>query len=272
MSGQVITEIFIIGNEILIGDIQDTNTNWLCKEISNLGGYVSRATVLRDDEAVIAAEVRAAMQRGAEVIFTSGGLGPTMDDLTLSGIALGVGTEVQLNEQARRMINIRYDEMAAEGRISQGGMNPSREKMAWFPVGSEALHNPVGTACGVLLRKNNTTIISLPGIPSEMKGIFKSSLQFFLQETFGGSISIAKTILVRCTDETLMEPILTKVTKSHPKIYIKSLAKTCGAPDLKITFTSVGDDQKELESLIDTALRELQSSLSSIGISCEDQA
>ncbi len=64
MSEPVVVEIFIIGNEILIGDIQDTNTNWLCREISNLGGYVARATALRDDAGVIAAEVRAALRRG----------------------------------------------------------------------------------------------------------------------------------------------------------------------------------------------------------------
>jgi nicotinamide-nucleotide amidase len=270
MSEPVVVEIFIIGNEILIGDIQDTNTNWLCKEISNLGGYVARATALRDDAGIIAAEMRAALQRGAGVIFTSGGLGPTVDDLTLTGVAQGVGVEVRLNEHALAMIRERYDEMAAKGTLSRGGLNPSREKMAWLPEGAVPLHNPVGTACGVLVKTGKASIISLPGIPSELKGIFTSSLQPFLKETFGAGLSAVQTVIAQCNDETLMEPLLRRVVNDNPKVYIKSLAKTCGAPELKITLTAVGNDRNELESLIDAALKELRDGLSSIGIALRD--
>ncbi|MEI8354718.1 MAG: competence/damage-inducible protein A, partial [Deltaproteobacteria bacterium] len=158
MAESVTLEIFIIGNEILIGDIQDTNTNWICKEINSLGGHVVRATVLRDDPGVIAAEMHAALQRGARVIFTSGGLGPTADDLTLAAVADGVGVRVTLHEKALQMVKDSYDAMYARGIMAQGGLNPAREKMAWLPEGAVPLDNPVGTAPGVLLQIGATTI------------------------------------------------------------------------------------------------------------------
>ncbi len=267
MPEPVIAEIFIIGNEILIGDIQDTNTHWLCKEINDMGGRVARVTVLRDVTETIAAEVRAALGRGAEVIITSGGLGPTADDLTLDAVAKGAGVEVQLHEQALQMVRSRYDELTAQGVLTQGGLNPAREKMAWLPAGAVPLSNPVGTAPGVLFRTGKSAIISLPGVPSELKGIFNSSLQPFLQETFRGGVSVMQTITVESNDESLMEPVLTRVVKGHPSIYIKSLARTLGeSREIDVTLTAVGDDRSFLDAQLKAALDDLRQGLTSIGI------
>ena len=272
MAEPVTVEIFIIGNEILIGDIQDTNTNWLCKEINSLGGHVVRATVLRDELEVIAVEIQTALQRGARVIFTSGGLGPTADDLTLTAVAKGVGVEVMVHEKALQMVKESYDTLFARGIMAQGGLNPAREKMAWLPEGSIPLDNPVGTAPGVLLQTGQTTIISLPGVPSELKGIFNSSLQPFMQKTFKGGISAMHTITVRCNDESVMEPVLSRVVPAHPGVYIKSLARTLGeTPELDISLTAVGSDQASLETLIAMALQDLKDGLTSIGIAHWDK-
>jgi molybdenum cofactor synthesis domain-containing protein len=267
MSEPVCVEIFIIGNEILIGDIQDTNTNWLCKEINRLGGYVARATVLRDIDTVIVDELQNSLGRGARVIITSGGLGPTADDLTLAAVARGAGVELRLHEQALQMIRQRYDELAGQGILAQGGLNPAREKMAWFPVGATPLHNPVGTAPGVLLQSGQTTIISLPGVPSELKGIFNSSLQPFLLATFCGGISAMRTITVQCNDESLMEPVLSRVANDHPGIYIKSLATTLGEmQDLDIILTAVGSEYTALDTLLEAAVKDLSTGLTALNI------
>lgn len=273
MSAPVTVEIFIIGNEILIGDIQDTNTHWLCREINSLGGRVVRVTVLRDEIGIIAAELRSALQRGPRVIFTSGGLGPTADDLTLAAVAEGAGVEARLHEKALLMVKERYDELTDKGILSQGGLNPAREKMAWLPEGAVPLHNPVGTAPGVLLQAGRTAVISLPGVPSELKGIYNSSLQPFLRETFGGGISVMCAITVRCNDESIMEPVLSRVVSAHPGVYIKSLARTLGeTPELDISLTAVGSDRASLDTLLDAALRDLRNGLTSIGIVHRDKA
>jgi nicotinamide-nucleotide amidase len=267
MSNPVIVEIFIIGNEILIGDIQDTNTNWLCREISGMGGYVSRATVLRDELDVIAPEISAALGRGADMIITSGGLGPTADDLTLAAVAQGVGVKTEPHERALRMVKERYDELTASGILTQGGLNPAREKMAWLPAGAVPLENPVGTAPGVLLQVGKTGIISLPGVPSELKGIFNSSLQPYLREKLGAGMSLMRTITVRCNDESIMEPILSRVVSEHPGVYIKSLARTLGeTPELDISLTAVGSDRDTLDAILGSALKDLRNGLTSIDI------
>ncbi|MHB8058272.1 MAG: competence/damage-inducible protein A [Desulfuromonadaceae bacterium] len=267
MSEPVCVEIFIIGDEILIGDIQDTNTHWLCKEINELGGHVVRATVMRDISEVIAAEMQAALLRGADVIITSGGLGPTADDLTLEAVALGVGVEWRLHEQALQMIRQRYDELAGQGILTQGGLNPAREKMAWLPVGAAPLHNPVGTAPGVLFKAGQTTIISLPGVPSELKGIFKSSLQPFLLATFSGGMSAMRTISVQCNDESLLEPVLSRVAHDYPGIYVKSLATTIGEnSEMDIIITAVGRARSELDSLLEPAVTALKTGFTGLGI------
>src|SRR6185369_6411580 len=111
MTTAVTIELFIIGNELLIGEIQDTNTHWLCRELNRLGGQVVRATLLRDTAEVIAAEISAALDRAPRVIITSGGLGPTADDLTLAAVAQGLGRELRLHDLALLMIRERYDEL-----------------------------------------------------------------------------------------------------------------------------------------------------------------
>jgi molybdopterin-biosynthesis enzyme MoeA-like protein len=169
--------------------------------------------------------------------------------------------------------------LAAKGLITQGGINPAREKMAWLPAGAVPLPNPIGCAPGVLLQTGSSSIISLPGIPAELKGIFNSSLQPFLNRTFGGGASVMRSITVRCNDESIMEPVLSRVVKLHPKVYIKSLANTFGPADdrkvlrrefgasqIKITLFTTGTEQSEIECSVEAALRDLQDGLASIGI------
>jgi nicotinamide-nucleotide amidase len=272
MAKPVTVEIFIIGNEILNGEIQDTNTNWLCREITGLGGRVVRGTALRDDLDVVAAELRAALDRGAGVIITSGGLGPTADDLTLAAVAKCTGTELLLNEKARRMIKDSYDALHAKGILDLGGLTPAREKMAWLPRNAIPLDNPVGTAPCTLFHAGQSAIISLPGVPKELKGIFNSSLQPFLQETFRGGSAVMHTITVRCNDESVLEPVLSRVAPAHPDVYIKSLATMPGeTPELDITLTAVGSDRSSLDSLIGSALQDLKDGFASLGISCRDK-
>lgn len=268
MTPPVTVELFIIGNELLIGEIQDTNTHWLCRELNRLGGQVVRATLLRDTATVIAAEIGAALDRAPRVIITSGGLGPTSDDLTLAAVALGLGRELFCNELALQMVRWRYDELTAQGALSQGGLNPAREKMAWFPAGAWPLHNPVGTAPAVMLESGQTTIICLPGVPSELKGIFATSLQPFLSTTFLSGLSVLRTLTVLCNDESLMEPVLSRVAVEHPAVYIKSLATTIGENnEIDITLNATGRDGGAITALLQAAMHDLQTGFTAHGIS-----
>lgn len=267
MTVQTTVEILVIGNELLRGEILDTNTHWICRLINSRGGRVMRVTMLPDIEAEIAVAVRSAIERGVDVVFTSGGLGPTDDDLTLAAVARGAGVELALDARAREMVRQRYDAFHAQGVLAEGGLNPFREKMAWLPVGAEPLHNPVGTAPGVLLRAGQTVILSLPGVPPELEGIITQSLADFINQTFGGGGSFARTLTVRCNDESIMVPALSRVVERHPQVYIKSLARALGeVPELDILFTVTGGEAVEREQWVNGAMVELQQGLTELGI------
>jgi nicotinamide-nucleotide amidase len=151
--------------------------------------------------------------------------------------------------------------------MAEGGLNPAREKMAWLPVGAEPLHNPVGTAPGVKFRAGGTTIICLPGVPSELKGIITTSLEAFFNETLGDGGSLSRAITVRCNDESVMAPVLSRVVPDHPRVYIKSLARTLGeTPELDITLTVTGGEAGEREQLLAAAYGDLRQGLTGIGI------
>jgi molybdenum cofactor synthesis domain-containing protein len=272
MTEPVSVEIFTVGNEILTGEIQDTNTCWLCREFNHLGVRVARCTVLRDDLRVIALELRAALARGTRMILTSGGLGPTADDLTLAAVAEGAGVPLLLHEEALRMVRQSYDDLHDRGILEVGGLNPAREKMAHLPAGASPLANPVGTAPGVLLQLGKTAVVSLPGVPPELHGIFHSSLQPFLRQTFQGGLSALHTLTVCCNDESLLEPLLSRVVPAHPEVYIKSLATRPGEmAELDIFLTATGSDRAAVQSLIDAALKDLREGLGALDISHRDK-
>lgn len=267
MSEQVTVEILTIGNELLRGEILDTNTQWICQLVNSRGGRVVRVTMLPDIEAEIAGAVRAAIERGVDVVFTSGGLGPTDDDLTLAAVARGTGVQLALDSQAREMIRQSYDDFHARGVLAQGGLNPFREKMAWLPVGAKPLANPVGTAPGVLLQVGKTVVISLPGVPPELKGIIETTLKELLDEHFGSGGSCIRTLIVRCNDESIMAPALSRVVERYPQVYIKSLAQALGeVPELEIFFTATSSTVDEREQWVNSAVTELQQSLTELGI------
>ncbi|MCD6554647.1 MAG: competence/damage-inducible protein A [Anaerolineae bacterium] len=258
----VTVEIIAIGNEILIGDVLDTNTHWLCQQITGLGGHVRRATLVRDDVPVIAEVLRQAVARGTDVVFTTGGLGPTADDMTLQAIAQAAGVPLEEHAEALRLVREKYEELAEKGYVARADLTPERRKMAILPRGAKALHNPVGAAPGVLLTIGETTVIVLPGVPPEMKGIFTTSLQPTLQALFGESAFVERVVVVECGDESVLAPLVDQVAAAHPEVYVKSRAKAYGpGVRLKVTFSMAGRERSEVEEAVARALDDLRTAL-----------
>lgn len=267
MATSIVVEILTVGNELLRGEIQDSNTHWICRLIDSRGGRVARATMLPDRAAEIAEAIRSAIVRGVALVLVSGGLGPTDDDLTLAAVAEGAGVRLALHATAREMVRQRYDEFCRRGILAEGGLNPFREKMAWLPAGAQPLFNPVGTAPGVLLEAGATTIVCLPGVPSELQGILTSSLADRLDVLFGAGGSFSRTLVVRCNDESIMVPALNQVIAEYPQVYIKSLARELGGvPELDIFFTIAGSDGSECRALVDGAVVRMCQGLTALGI------
>ena len=259
-------EVIIVGNEILTGDILDTNTNWLCRLVHGRGGVVTRVTIVPDVLEVVAEAIREALRRKVDIVFTSGGLGPTSDDLTLQAVAKGTDREVVLHEEALQQVKQKYDHFFEQGVLSQGGLNPARQKMACLPQGGEPIWNPVGTAPGVYLQVEHTAIISVPGVPSELNGIIEQSLRQFLDQVFGEGEAMSRCVAVMCNDESLLEPVLIRMVEKHPEIYTKSLATTIGEnPEMDIIMTISGIGEKKI--ILEEAFQELCDGIVELGFS-----
>jgi molybdenum cofactor synthesis domain-containing protein len=152
--------IISVGDEILSGDVVDTNSTWLAKRLSMQGVDVEKIMAVGDDVDAIGEVIRSCH---SDFIFVMGGLGPTHDDVTREGVAKGVGKELERNEVAERALRAKY------------GIKDSLLKMADMPVGSEVIANPIGVAPG--FRTDN--IIVLPGVPEEMMSMFDEIASLF---------------------------------------------------------------------------------------------
>ena len=156
--------IFSIGTELTRGEIVNTNASWLAAELTAIGFEVPEAVTVDDDPARIVA----ALQRLAaahQVVVTTGGLGPTTDDLTTAAVAQALGVPLVRDAASLEAIRQRFQ---AAGRV----MSPSNEKQADFPQGASVLANPVGSAPGFSVVLGACRAFFMPGVPSEMKRMF----------------------------------------------------------------------------------------------------
>jgi nicotinamide-nucleotide amidase len=265
-------EIIAIGNELLLGDVLDTNTNWLCKRITGLGGQVTRAALVRDEHAAIVAEIRCALDRAPDLIITTGGLGPTGDDITMEAVAEATGHPIELHAQALTMVQARYQDLADKGYLKDPTLTDARKKMAYLPRGAAALRNPVGTAPAPVLEIGDSTLVSLPGVPEELKGIYEETLQPTLMRIFGDSYYEEKSIIALCGDESSLAPVLAKVVEAHPEVYIKSRARRYGAEvRILITLSLAGEGREGVERSLDAALEAMTGALAAAGFEVEAQ-
>src|ERR1044071_8168394 len=170
-------EIVTIGNEILLGLVQDTNSNYLCRVVRGMGGRVRHIAIVRDEIDSIVEAIRASLLRRADLIFTCGGLGPTDDDLTLAAVAAATSRSLELNQQARELIERRYRELARSGYVASAEMSESRLKMARLPANCSVIENPIGAAPAIAMEAGVSRIVALPGVPAELKGIIEGPLQ-----------------------------------------------------------------------------------------------
>ena len=218
-------EIICVGNELLIGKTLNTNAQWLAKRATTLGLNARRITIVGDDVDEISSAVREAIQRNPSFLITTGGLGPTFDDKTLEGIAKALECKLEINEKALTMVKEKYRKYAEEGKMEKAELTSPRVKMAKLPEGAKPLSNPVGTAPGVVVEHEGTTIVALPGVPSEMKAIFGESVASLLKQVAGDVTFFETNIEVTGVIESEMAPLIDRVMHDNPYVYIKSHPK-----------------------------------------------
>jgi nicotinamide-nucleotide amidase len=170
-------EIISIGTEILLGDIIDTNAQFIARALKDLGIDLYRKTTIGDNALRIAQALKESLAR-CDIIITSGGLGPTVDDLTREGVALAVGVQTEFRPELWEQV---------KDRFRRFGRQPTEnnKRQAYIPEGALPVENPVGTAPAfIVTTPGDKTIISLPGVPREMEYLIEKVVLPYLAEYY----------------------------------------------------------------------------------------
>jgi molybdenum cofactor synthesis domain-containing protein len=260
-------EIICVGNELLIGKTLNTNAHWLAKRATSLGVMVKRVTVILDEVDEIATVLREALKRKSRFIITTGGLGPTFDDKTLEGIAIGLNRKLEVNKKALKLVKEKYESYLKQGKMGKVvkvELTPARVKMATLPEGAEPLRNAAGTAPGMLLRVGSTFVIALPGVPPEMEAIFDESVAPMIKKEAGNSGFFEKSVYADRIMESNLAPLIDQVMHDNPRVYIKSHVYTRsnqqpseGRPHIEIHFSTTAETSKNASEHLDKTITEL---------------
>jgi len=222
---QTTFDIISIGYELLDGRILNTNAKWLAEQISGLGGKVCRIIAVGDEVSEISSVIKDSIRRKVDWVITTGGLGPTYDDVTLQGVAKAVGRKLVLNKKALEMIERKYLELFKKGVVDSPELTPHRIKMAMLPKGAKPLENEVGSAPGVLLKFKKTRIVCLPGVPSELENIFVKRVKPILEKSVKKIHIADRWLLIKGIPESTLAPKIDEVRSRFPPVYIKSHPK-----------------------------------------------
>ena len=218
-------EIITIGTEILLGEIVDTNTRYIARTLRGLGVDLYRTITIGDNVERIADAIRASMNR-AEIVITTGGLGPTVDDPTREAVAKAAGVETEFREEL-------WEQVVAT--ISRYGRKPSenQKRQAYVPKGAIGVPNPVGTAPCFIVETEHNAVISLPGVPNEMEHILHESIIPYLQKRYNLN-EVIKIRILHCSgmgEGNIDELIGDLETLSNPTV---GLAAHTGVVDIRI--------------------------------------
>jgi molybdopterin-biosynthesis enzyme MoeA-like protein len=163
--------------------------------------------------------------------------------MTLEGIAKGLERQIELNQHAFNSIKKAYDSATRRGILKLEGMTKERKKMAYLPRGSTPLPNSVGTAPGVKLSEKKTTIFILPGVPAEMKSMFRNVVTPLLKETKGKFIE--KGFIFTGIGESQIAPYITKLEQEYSKLWIKTHPRIGLSVEVEISITCFNDENCE---------------------------
>tara|TARA_B100001027_G_scaffold194599_1_gene150494 strand:- start:272 stop:1021 length:750 start_codon:yes stop_codon:yes gene_type:complete len=195
--------ILIIGNEILSGRTQDTNTSTLAKWLNSIGVKVNEVRIIPDKEEIIV-ETLNILRRSNNYVFTTGGIGPTHDDITAQSVAKAFGLKYELHKEGYKILDAYY---------KPGEFNEGRQKMIWMPENAELILNPTSGAPGFSIEN----VFCLPGVPS----IMKSMLGGLKNKIIGGEPILSYTISLK-TVESEIANSLTKVQEQNQDVEIGS--------------------------------------------------
>ncbi len=248
-------EIINIGDEILIGQINNTNAQWLSRELTKLGFDVDKITVIGDEPQEIE---NALKNTHADFVIVTGGLGPTLDDLTKQTITRFFGDTLIFHPEVEEHIKQMFARMNYPYTSNNKGQSylPSQAKILW---------NRYGTAPGMWIEKNGRVFVFLPGVPFEMKGIFNEEVKPKIKKHFQLPVKYHKTVTVFGIGESLLADRIKEWEKQLPKEV--KLAYLPHPGRIRLRLSAVGEKIETLKKKIEKEIQKLKKIIPDLTVS-----
>ena len=240
------SEIITIGTEILLGEIVDTNARYLARSLRDIGVDLYRKTSVGDNPRRIAQAIQQALER-CDIVITTGGLGPTVDDPTREAVALAIGVPTEYRPELWEQI---------QARFQRYGRSPTENnrRQAYIPQGALAVENLVGTAPSFIVETHGKVIISLPGVPREMEYLMQHEIIPFIRQRFDlHSVIKARVLHTAGAGESVIDEKVGDLEElSNPTV---GLAAHSGQVDVRITAKA------ESEAAADAMIAEVEATV-----------
>ncbi|AFL86052.1 competence/damage-inducible protein CinA-like protein [Belliella baltica DSM 15883] len=241
---EIKAEILAIGDELLYGQIADTNSHWISQELDKIGVRVIRRTTIGDNKTSMMAAFADAEKR-ADIVLMTGGLGPTNDDLTKPLLAEYFNCDIQLVPEALEAVRTFFEKRGRE-------LTDLNRLQAHLPTKCTYVPNEVGTAPGMWFEENDTVWMSMPGVPHEMKKLMTDFVIPKIKETFPLPIIYHKVIKTVGIGESWLADLISDWENNLPEniklAYLPSLGQ------VKLRLTAFGDDYDELQAAVETQI------------------
>ena len=252
-------ELITIGDELLIGQVVDTNSAWMGRELNNIGIEVLRIVSVRDREEEILEAIDNAMKR-ANIVLVTGGLGPTKDDITKQTLCKYFNTELIFSEEVFENVK-----RVLAGKIP---MNKLNKGQAMVPKNCTVINNPVGSASVSWFERDGKVLVSMPGVPQEMTAVMTESVLPKLHERFQTDVIMHQTFLVQHYPESVLAEKLEAWEVALPDCIKLAYLPKLGI--IRLRLTGRGHDKKEVETLLNREKAKLETILGEDIFSEED--
>jgi competence/damage-inducible protein CinA-like protein len=253
-------EIITIGDEILIGQILDSNSKWMAAALNNIGIEVYQITSIHDDVKQILNALNEAEKR-ADIIFVTGGLGPTKDDITKLTLAKYFDDVLVLHDNVVSHIKDLFK------KINYPFTEVNRQQ-AFVPSKAKVLKNFYGTAPGMWIEEKDKIFISMPGVPTEMKGLMTSNVLPLLQQKFDLPFIYHKTILTYGMGESMLAEKIADWENNLPDTVKLAYLPAFGR--VRLRLSAKGKSKDKIKALIDSQAAKLQPIIGDIILGSED--
>lgn len=247
----MIAEILAVGTELLMGQIANTNAQYLSRRLNDVGIGVFYHSVVGDNPSRLKESLKLALER-ADIVITTGGLGPTQDDLTKETIAEAMGRKLILHEETYQGIKAFFDKLNRK-------MMENNAKQAYLPENSIIIPNNNGTAPGCIIENNNKTVVMFPGPPKEMIPMFEDTVFPYFEEKTGQTI-FSRMLKVFGIGESEMEMKILDIVEAQNN---PTIAPYVGVGEIILRITAKCRNSSEADSLINPVIEKIKERLGS---------